>query len=305
MKLESTINSEHSEYAEYAGNGQYASNGEYAGNGQYTNNTKDAVVYYRPPDKARHLQLLKLMVASALLLGVVLVLLFLFAWQYNLPQTHVAGVSDVNQALQEAENQNGAQNGNHNSNQNGNTVEVNVNIPLLALPSNGTVWMDNPMILSGYGQPGLYIQIIVDGSKIPITSIDENGEWSTNVNLGAPGTHKIQMVILNQNNQVINVSQVVEVVLLEPVLGEIIKEHPTLPSCGEVITAGNLASNQSMSEDSNVWVIPDEAYPILCVDESVSDNGTNGTSGTNASPTHTQDNTNEQATPIPVTDGKG
>ncbi len=58
--------------------------------------------------------------------------------------------------------------------------------------------MNNPMILSGYGQPGLYIQIIVDGNKIPITSINESGEWSINANLGAPGTHKIQMVILNQ-----------------------------------------------------------------------------------------------------------
>lgn len=193
-------------------------------NSDSTVNTEQVDVYYRPLDKAHHLHVLKLMVASALLMAVIVTLFFIFVWQFNLPPTHVAGVSEVNEAAQEAENENS----NQNSNQNSNIVEVNVSVPMLALPTSGTVWMNNPVSLNGYGQAGQQLQIFVDGKAVTISSINEAGEWVANVNLGEPGIHHVQMITLNQSNQVINVSQTIEVVLLDSALGEMIKSDPIL-----------------------------------------------------------------------------
>lgn len=253
-------------------------------NSESTVKTEQVDVYYRPLDKARHLHLLKLLVASALLMGVIIALLFIFVWPFSLPPTHVAGVSEVNEPAQGGENENS----NQNSNQNSNTVEVNVTVPMLALPTDGTVWMNNPVTLNGYGQPGLQLQIFVDGKAMAISSINEAGEWVANVNLGEPGIHHMQMITLNQSNQVINVSQSIEVVLLDSALGEMIKSYPNLPSCGQNTSGASPVTNPSTQENGTIWYMPQDTYPILCVDESGNNN--------NAEPSNT---------PIPVTNGKG
>ena len=170
-------------------------------------------------------------------------LIFILGAVYS--PTHVGGVSSVDRTTES-------------NNRNENLFNVNLTSPIIGLPANEMILINNPVALNGYGQAGLQVQILVDGRVIGIAPINDHGQWSLVADLGEPGTHYMEVMTINQSNQVVNASTSIEVILLDPTFEQIIKNNLNTS------VGGCRNSAESAIDEPSVSVMPDEVNPIVC-----------------------------------------
>ncbi|MGB0383766.1 MAG: hypothetical protein ACPGWR_03000 [Ardenticatenaceae bacterium] len=71
--------------------------------------------------------------------------------------------------------------------------------PVLNLPTKN-------LTVSGKGEPGLQVQILIDGQLVGNTSIGSNGEWVFTTEISQAGEHQVSMELLNQSGQIVGTS---------------------------------------------------------------------------------------------------
>ncbi|WP_018466730.1 carboxypeptidase-like regulatory domain-containing protein [Calidithermus timidus] len=76
-------------------------------------------------------------------------------------------------------------------------------VPALFEPSAGSL-LDSPSVtLVGSAQPNSLVEIWIDGLKASLIASDDAGRWSSEVNLGGPGDHLLQLKAVDADRKVL------------------------------------------------------------------------------------------------------
>jgi hypothetical protein len=84
--------------------------------------------------------------------------------------------------------------------------------PTLKLPAGG-VLEAGTSVLTGTGEPGSDVQILIDGEVADVTEVDDDGAWSLDLSLLMPGDHELRVQALDASGEVIAETEPVEVSL--------------------------------------------------------------------------------------------
>ena len=75
--------------------------------------------------------------------------------------------------------------------------------PSLSLPGGGEGLTTGSLLLTGRGQPGSEVRILVDGQPVGETRIGDDGTWSLETSLTEPGEHQLWLQTLDTGGTVI------------------------------------------------------------------------------------------------------
>jgi len=82
-------------------------------------------------------------------------------------------------------------------------AEVELAAPSITFPRPGSELSGRALELTGTGEPGRQVQVVVDDKIIDTTEIDSDGSWSLDVSLSEPGKHDIKVQILGAGGNVL------------------------------------------------------------------------------------------------------
>jgi hypothetical protein len=108
--------------------------------------------------------------------------------------------------------------------------------------------------LTGTGEPGSEIQIVVDGQPVGQTTVDSEGKWSFPVELPDAGDHEISVQSLDAGGAVVAASQAVTVQVGEAAAGSTV---PTIDLPGDGLAAGEVTLTGTGEPGSEVQVVVD------------------------------------------------
>jgi hypothetical protein len=111
--------------------------------------------------------------------------------------------------------------------------------------------------LSGTGQPGGQIEIVVDGQVVDIVTVGADGNWSYMARFDQAGDYQVLARTLDADGQVINTS---ETVILSFAAPEIEFAPPTLniPSIEGGLTTGDIALSGTGQPGSQIEIVVDD-----------------------------------------------
>jgi hypothetical protein len=84
--------------------------------------------------------------------------------------------------------------------------------PTLKLPAGGALEAGEP-VLTGTGEPGSEVQILIDGEVADVTEVDDDGIWSLDLSLLMPGDYELTVQALDASGEVVAEAEPVEVSL--------------------------------------------------------------------------------------------
>lgn len=125
-----------------------------------------------------------------------------------------------------------------------------VEAPALTAPGAGTELSPGELALSGTGQPGSEVQIVVDGEPVGTTTVGEDGEWTFTTELDEPGEHEIDLQTLDDGGEVLAASGAMPFTVTPPqaeVEAPVAPSAPSLdaPADGAEFSGGELALSGS------------------------------------------------------------
>jgi hypothetical protein len=84
--------------------------------------------------------------------------------------------------------------------------------PTLKLPAGGALKAGDS-VLTGTGEPGSDVQVLIDGEVVDVTEVDDGGTWSLDMSLVEPGDHELRVQALDASGEVVAEADPVEVSL--------------------------------------------------------------------------------------------
>jgi hypothetical protein len=84
--------------------------------------------------------------------------------------------------------------------------------PTLKLPAGGALEAGDS-VLTGTGEPGSEVQILIDGEVVDVTEVDDDGTWSLDLSLLMPGDYELSVQALDAGGAVVAEAEPVEVSL--------------------------------------------------------------------------------------------
>jgi hypothetical protein len=82
--------------------------------------------------------------------------------------------------------------------------------PTLKLPAGGALAAGDS-VLTGTGEPGSEVQIVIDGEVVDVTEVDDDGAWSLDLSLVMPGDYELRVQALDASGEVVAEAEPVEV----------------------------------------------------------------------------------------------
>jgi hypothetical protein len=122
------------------------------------------------------------------------------------------------------------------------------------LDSPGTDVAAGQVMLTGGGEPGSQIQVIVDGEPVGKATVDNQGKWSLPIELPDPGDHNISVQSVDDSGTGGAISQTMTVTVGEAAAGLAI---PTVDLPGTELTSGNVTLTGTGEPGSEVQVLVD------------------------------------------------
>ena len=110
------------------------------------------------------------------------------------------------------------------------------------------------MNLTGTGEPGAEVQIVVDGEPVGKVTVDSEGKWSFPFELPDPGDYEVSVQSLDASGAVVAASQAVAVKVGEAAAGLTI---PTIDLPSEGFPAGDMTLTGMGEPGSEVQVVVD------------------------------------------------
>jgi hypothetical protein len=107
----------------------------------------------------------------------------------------------------------------------------------LTAPSAGAKLTENQLTITGRGNPGLELLILMDNRLVGSTRVGSNGAWSFETNLAEAGEHRLRVQVINANRVVI--AQAGPISFSFRPAGEIVQPTLTLPGA-DGLTTGSL-----------------------------------------------------------------
>jgi hypothetical protein len=95
-------------------------------------------------------------------------------------------------------------------------TEPNVMMPSLNLPEGGVGLAAGVMALSGSGEPGTEVQVLVDGQIVGVTEVGSEGSWSLETTVVEVGDHQLVVQTLDVEGAVTSESEPVAVSVTAP-----------------------------------------------------------------------------------------
>jgi len=125
-----------------------------------------------------------------------------------------------------------------------------VEAPALTSPGAGAELSPGELALSGTGQPGSEVQIVVDGQPVGTATVGDDGKWTFSTELGEPGDHEIEVQALDDSGEVAAASGAIPVAVAAPQVEEeapVAPIAPTLdaPADGAEFSGGDLTLSGS------------------------------------------------------------
>jgi hypothetical protein len=108
--------------------------------------------------------------------------------------------------------------------------------------------------LTGSGEPGSQVQVIVDGEPAGKATVDSQGQWSLPIDLPDPGEHSISVQSLDDSGAGGAASQTMTVTVGEAAAGGAI---PTVDLPGDELTSGKVTLTGTGEPGSEVQVLVD------------------------------------------------
>jgi nucleoid-associated protein YgaU len=124
--------------------------------------------------------------------------------------------------------------------------------PTLDLP--GGDLTGGPVTLTGTGEPGSAVEVVIDGQVVGKTTVGSDGTWSYTADLPEPGDYQISVQNVDASGQVIAASEPVALTLTAPAQSA---TTPTLDRPSEELTAGPVTLTGSGEPGSQVEVVVD------------------------------------------------
>ncbi|GIK41856.1 MAG: hypothetical protein BroJett011_56890 [Chloroflexota bacterium] len=126
------------------------------------------------------------------------------------------------------------------------TVAEKATPPTLDLPSGGLT--GGPVTLTGTGEPGSEVEIVIDGQVVGKTTVGSDGTWSYTADLPESGDYQIGVQNVDAAGKVLAASEPAALTVVTP---------PTLDQPGEGLTAGPVTLTGSGEPGSQVEVVVD------------------------------------------------
>jgi hypothetical protein len=132
-------------------------------------------------------------------------------------------------------------------------AETALVVPTLDSPVAGDELPTGELTLSGMGEPGSEVQIVVDGEVIGVAPVGSDGKWSYVIRIEEPGEHEVVVQALDADEEVVAVSEPVSLIVAAGVV------TPTLdPSFeGAELPAGELTLSGTGVPGSEVQIVVD------------------------------------------------
>jgi hypothetical protein len=119
-------------------------------------------------------------------------------------------------------------------------AETALVVPTLDSPVAGDELPTGELTLSGMGEPGSEVQIVVDGEVIGVAPVGSDGKWSYVIRIEEPGEHEVLVQALDADGEVVTVSEPVSVTVVAGVVAPELESpaHGAEVSAGELTLAG-------------------------------------------------------------------
>ena len=89
-------------------------------------------------------------------------------------------------------------------------------MPSLNLPEGGLGLVDGVIALSGRGEPGTEVQVLVDDQIVGVTEVGSGGSWSLETTVVEAGDHQLVVQTLDVEGTVMSESEPVSVSVTAP-----------------------------------------------------------------------------------------
>ncbi len=135
----------------------------------------------------------------------------------------------------------------------GEAAEAEIAVPTLDSPVAGEVLPAGELALSGTGEPGSEVQIVVDGEVVGVAPVGSDGRWTYVIDIEEPGEHEVAVRAVDAGEEVVAVSEPVPLIVAAEVVA------PTLdPSFeGAELPAGELTLGGTGEPGSEVQIVVD------------------------------------------------
>ena len=144
-----------------------------------------------------------------------------------------------------------------------NVAEVEIVAPTLNLPAAGGELTGGELMLTGTGEPGSEVRVLVDGESVGVAQVGSDGNWSLTAELDEPGEHEIVVQALDAGGEVVAASEPILLTVAAPVAA------PTLDSLteGAELPSGELTLTGTGEPGSEVQILVDgEVVGVVRVD---------------------------------------
>jgi hypothetical protein len=122
--------------------------------------------------------------------------------------------------------------------------------PTLNLPASGALKAGDS-VLTGTGEPGSDVQILVDGEVADVAEVDDDGTWSLDLSVLMPGDHELIVQALDASGEVVAEAEPVEVSLTGEAAAEAAAE-----------TAAEGGGEEAAAPATSVTGPPEIVFPI-------------------------------------------
>ncbi|HXV44966.1 MAG TPA: Ig-like domain-containing protein, partial [Anaerolineae bacterium] len=140
------------------------------------------------------------------------------------------------------------------------SVEAQIAAPALDLP--GGALTPGSVTLSGTGEPGSEVEVVIDGQPVGKTTVGNDGKWSFTVDLPEPGDYQVSVQNVNADGNVLAASEAVTVKVAEAATEEVataeaVAVAPALDLPGGDLTPGTVTLNGTGEAGSEVEIVVD------------------------------------------------
>jgi len=128
--------------------------------------------------------------------------------------------------------------------------------PTLKLPAGAAELEAGDLALTGTGEPGSDVQVLVDGQIVSTTRVGDDGTWALEITLAEAGEHELTVRTLDSSGAVIAEAEPVSLSLALPVV-EVQAPTLKLPAGAAELQAGALALTGTGEPGSETHVLVD------------------------------------------------
>jgi predicted nucleic acid-binding Zn-ribbon protein len=135
-------------------------------------------------------------------------------------------------------------------------TEAEMAVPVLTSPSANAELSEGELTLTGTGEPGTEVQVLVDGQATGVAQVGSDGSWSLEINLTEPGEYELSFQALDTSGAVVAEAEPISISVVVPV-AEIVPPTLSLPGGGVGLETGPLTLTGTGEPGTEVQVLVD------------------------------------------------